>query len=169
MIPPGARQAAPDRQASRRDNGRDRARQSPAQGRAAEEIQPVDKQPLDEPIDLIGTSGLGDPENKARDLLGRVYAYFLAQFASAEGKKGRNAAAIDQRRRPERPLRGCRPARAEHEWVPRTNSVREGARAQPAVLARQSAVIQLHVGPRRAWRRHSGANFRQYLLKPKVL
>ena len=48
----------------------------------------LDKQRLGELIDLIGTVGLGDPENKARDLLGRVYEYFLAQFASAEGKKG---------------------------------------------------------------------------------
>ena len=32
--------------------------------------------------------GLGSPENRAQDLLGRVYEYFLAQFASAEGKKG---------------------------------------------------------------------------------
>jgi type I restriction enzyme M protein len=48
----------------------------------------LDKQRLGELIDLIGTIGLGDPENKARDLLGRVYEYFLAQFASAEGKKG---------------------------------------------------------------------------------
>jgi type I restriction enzyme M protein len=48
----------------------------------------LDKQRLGELIDLIGKIGLGDPENRARDLLGRVYEYFLAQFASAEGKKG---------------------------------------------------------------------------------
>ena len=39
-------------------------------------------------IDLIGTIGLGDAENRSKDILGRVYEYFLAQFASAEGKKG---------------------------------------------------------------------------------
>ena len=39
-------------------------------------------------IDLIGTIGLGDAENRSKDILGRVYEYFLSQFASAEGKKG---------------------------------------------------------------------------------
>ena len=48
----------------------------------------LDKQRLGELIDLIGTIGLGDKENRSRDLLGRVYEYFLSSFASAEGKKG---------------------------------------------------------------------------------
>jgi Type I restriction-modification system methyltransferase subunit len=48
----------------------------------------LDKQRLGELIDLIGTIGLGDQENKAKDILGRVYEYFLTQFASAEGKNG---------------------------------------------------------------------------------
>jgi type I restriction enzyme M protein len=48
----------------------------------------LDKQRLGELIDLIGTIGLGDRENRSKDLLGRVYEYFLGQFASAEGKKG---------------------------------------------------------------------------------
>ena len=48
----------------------------------------LDKQRLGELIDLISTIGLGDKENRSRDILGRVYEYFLAQFASAEGKKG---------------------------------------------------------------------------------
>ena len=48
----------------------------------------LDKQRLGEIIDLIGTIGLGDKENQSRDMLGRVYEYFLGQFASAEGKKG---------------------------------------------------------------------------------
>jgi type I restriction enzyme M protein len=48
----------------------------------------LDKQRLAEIIDLIGTIGLGDKANKSRDMLGRVYEYFLGQFASAEGKKG---------------------------------------------------------------------------------
>jgi len=30
----------------------------------------------------------GDAEARSRDVLGRVYEYFLGQFASAEGKKG---------------------------------------------------------------------------------
>src|SRR6266478_9041652 len=48
----------------------------------------LDKQRLGELIDLIGTIGLGDKANRSKDILGRVYEYFLGQFASAEGKKG---------------------------------------------------------------------------------
>ena len=48
----------------------------------------LDKTRLGELIDLIGTIGLGDRENRSKDILGRVYEYFLSQFASAEGKKG---------------------------------------------------------------------------------
>ena len=48
----------------------------------------LNKQRLGELIDLIGTIGLGDKENRSKDILGRVYEYFLGQFASAEGKKG---------------------------------------------------------------------------------
>ncbi len=48
----------------------------------------LDKQRLGELVDLIGTIGLGDAENRSKDILGRVYEYFLGQFASAEGKKG---------------------------------------------------------------------------------
>ena len=48
----------------------------------------LDKHRLGELIDLIGTIGLGDRENRAKDILGRVYEYFLGRFASAEGKRG---------------------------------------------------------------------------------
>jgi type I restriction enzyme M protein len=48
----------------------------------------LDKQRLGELIDLVGTIGLGDKENRSKDILGRVYEYFLGQFADAEGKKG---------------------------------------------------------------------------------
>src|SRR3989442_2431548 len=48
----------------------------------------LDKRGLGELIDLVGTIGLGDKENRSRDILGRVYEYFLCQFARAEGKKG---------------------------------------------------------------------------------
>lgn len=49
--------------------------------------QALDKQRLGELIDLVGTIGLGDPESKSKDILGRVYEYFLGQFADAEGKR----------------------------------------------------------------------------------
>jgi type I restriction enzyme M protein len=48
----------------------------------------LDKRRIGELIDLIGTIGLGDAENRSKDIIGRVYEYFLGQFASAEGKKG---------------------------------------------------------------------------------
>jgi type I restriction enzyme M protein len=46
----------------------------------------LDKTRLGELINLIGTIGLGDKSNRSRDVLGRVYEYFLSQFALAEGK-----------------------------------------------------------------------------------
>src|SRR5213075_2069489 len=48
----------------------------------------LDKNRLGELIDLIGTIGMGDKASRSKDILGRVYEYFLGQFASAEGKKG---------------------------------------------------------------------------------
>ncbi|KAF0106049.1 MAG: type I restriction enzyme M protein [Chloroflexi bacterium] len=48
----------------------------------------LNKQRLGELIDLIGTIGFRQDSNKSQDLLGRVYEYFLGQFADAEGKKG---------------------------------------------------------------------------------
>ena len=48
----------------------------------------LDKQRLGELIDLIGTVGLGEEANRSKDILGRVYEYFLSQFAGAEGKRG---------------------------------------------------------------------------------
>ena len=48
----------------------------------------LDKQRLGELIDLIGTIGLGEQANRSKDILGRVYEYFLSEFASAEGKRG---------------------------------------------------------------------------------
>lgn len=48
----------------------------------------IDKQRLGELIDLFASIGLGDAEHKGKDMLGRVYEYFLSRFASAEGKNG---------------------------------------------------------------------------------
>jgi len=39
-------------------------------------------------IDLIGAMTIGSDEAKAKDVLGRVYEYFLGKFAAAEGKLG---------------------------------------------------------------------------------
>ena len=43
---------------------------------------------LGELVDMISIIGFSSDANKARDLLGQVYEYFLGQFASAEGKRG---------------------------------------------------------------------------------
>ncbi len=48
----------------------------------------LDKQRLGQLIDMIGNIRVGDAEARSRDVLGRVYEYFLSQFANAEGKKG---------------------------------------------------------------------------------
>ncbi len=48
----------------------------------------VDPQRLGELVDLIGNISLGDVEHRSKDILGRVYEYFLKEFATAEGKKG---------------------------------------------------------------------------------
>jgi type I restriction enzyme M protein len=48
----------------------------------------LDKQRLGQLIDLVSNIKIGDADSRAKDVLGRVYEYFLSQFASAEGKKG---------------------------------------------------------------------------------
>ena len=48
----------------------------------------LDKRRLGQLIDLIANIKVGDREARSKDVLGRVYEYFLSQFASAEGKRG---------------------------------------------------------------------------------
>ncbi|MBK6844312.1 MAG: SAM-dependent DNA methyltransferase [Gemmatimonadetes bacterium] len=48
----------------------------------------LDKQRLGQIINLVSDIALGSAADKAKDTLGRVYEYFLARFASAEGKSG---------------------------------------------------------------------------------
>jgi type I restriction enzyme M protein len=48
----------------------------------------LDKQRLGELVDLISTIGFGSEEHRSKDILGRVYEYFLGEFALAEGRKG---------------------------------------------------------------------------------
>ncbi len=48
----------------------------------------LDKERLGEVIDLISSIGLGDEASRSKDVLGRVYEYFLSSFASAEGFGG---------------------------------------------------------------------------------
>ena len=48
----------------------------------------LDKQRLGQTIDLVSNIRVGDRDARSKDVLGRVYEYFLSQFASAEGKGG---------------------------------------------------------------------------------
>ncbi len=50
--------------------------------------QNLDKAALGGLIDLIGNIAVGTEAAKSKDILGRVYEYFLGEFAAAEGKKG---------------------------------------------------------------------------------
>ena len=48
----------------------------------------LDRQRLGQLIDMISNIRVGDADARSRDVLGRVYEYFLSRFAGAEGKKG---------------------------------------------------------------------------------
>jgi type I restriction enzyme M protein len=48
----------------------------------------LDKARLGQIINMVSDIGLGSPTDRSKDILGRVYEYFLSQFATAEGKRG---------------------------------------------------------------------------------
>ena len=48
----------------------------------------VDKVRLGQLVDLVSNIRVGNTDSRSKDVLGRVYEYFLSQFANAEGKKG---------------------------------------------------------------------------------
>jgi type I restriction enzyme M protein len=48
----------------------------------------LDKQRLGQVVDLVSNIQVGGADAQANDVLGRVYEYFLEQFALAEGRKG---------------------------------------------------------------------------------
>ncbi len=48
----------------------------------------LDARQLGRLVDVVSDVGLGQDHHRQQDLLGRVYGYFLGQFANAEGKKG---------------------------------------------------------------------------------
>ena len=48
----------------------------------------LDARQLGRLVDVVSDVGLGESHHRQQDLLGRVYEYFLGQFASSEGKKG---------------------------------------------------------------------------------
>jgi hypothetical protein len=87
----GKRQAADDRQVHRRRDGRHREGQ-PAHSRACSRKTTrrpsLDKQRLGELIDLISAHRARHAESRSKDVLGRVYEYFLSSSPIAEGKGG---------------------------------------------------------------------------------
>lgn len=48
----------------------------------------LDKATLGDLINMFANVGIGGKANRSKDILGRVYEYFLSEFASQEGKKG---------------------------------------------------------------------------------
>ena len=48
----------------------------------------LNKTMLGELIDLISTIGMNEESDRSKDILGRVYEYFLGGFAGAEGRRG---------------------------------------------------------------------------------
>ena len=50
--------------------------------------QALDQTRLGQVVDLVSNIRVGDSESRARDVLGRVYEYFLEKFAIAEGRRG---------------------------------------------------------------------------------
>jgi type I restriction enzyme M protein len=48
----------------------------------------LDRNKLGELVDLISSIGLECEESESKDILGRVYEYFLGKFAEAEGNRG---------------------------------------------------------------------------------
>ena len=92
--------------------------------------QALDKQRLGQLIDLISNIRVGDAESRSRDVLGRIYEYFLSQFASAEGKEGRRVLHAA--------LRG-RTARRNDRAVPGPR-VRPGAAVRPACSCSRSSL-----------------------------
>lgn len=97
-VPPAARWSALQKQAKQPTIGKkiddamdaiEQANDSLRQTLPREFTRPgLDKQRLGELIDLLSGVALHDPENPTKDILGRVYEYFLSKFASAEGRLG---------------------------------------------------------------------------------
>jgi len=86
----------------------------------------LDKQRLGELIDLVSGIGLGDKETRSNDVLGRVYEYFLSEFASAEGKKG------GQFYTPRCSTESATTARSSKQATPATDCAREQAAKKQA-------------------------------------
>src|SRR5690606_32457226 len=87
---PGAAGGRPGRRRGpRRIPGRKRVLGAEAGALPKDYARPaLNKVMLGELIDLISGIALNEEGDKSKDVLGRVYEYFLGQFAGAEGKRG---------------------------------------------------------------------------------
>jgi hypothetical protein len=112
--------------------------------------QGLDKQRLGQLIDRVSDIGLGDRVSRSKDILGRVYEYFLSQFASAEGKKGRAVLYAAVRgphpgrhaRAVQRP--GLRPVLWVRRHVRAVREVRRGTRRQDRTDQHLRAGVELY-------------------------
>lgn len=100
----------------------------------------LDLRRLGELVDLISGIGLGAAAHREKDLLGRVYEYFLGRFASAEG-----------RRRVLHPPVGGQAARRDDRAA-----VRPGVRRVLRLRRHVRAGRTVRRSPRRAAQRHRG-------------
>ena len=97
-VPPEARWAKLQAQARRPEIGRlvdDAMTAIERDNDALKDVLPkeygreaLDKERLGRVVDLVSNIKVGGTEAEATDVLGRVYEYFLGQFALAEGRKG---------------------------------------------------------------------------------
>src|SRR5690606_26051408 len=91
VAPLGQREEAHHRHPDRRRHARHReGERIPLKGVLPKDYArpALNKVMLGELIDLISGIALGEEGAKSKDILGRVYEYFLGQFAGAEGKRG---------------------------------------------------------------------------------
>ena len=133
-----------------RDNPRLKGALNKSYGRAD-----LDKHRLGELIDLIGSIQLADEASRSKDVLGRVFEYFLTQFASAEG---RMAASSTPRRAWFGCWSGCSRLTRAGSTTPAAGragcscSRRSSSRAMAASWATSPFMVRRAIRPLGAWR-----------------
>ena len=123
----------------------------------------LDKQRLGQIINLVSDIALGSAADRAKDTLGRVYEYFLARFASAEGKSGGQfytpVPGRPRAGRDARPLQGprLRPLLRLGRDVRQQREVHRGPQREARRHLHLRPGVQLHhLAPRQDEPRHPG-------------
>lgn len=110
---------------------------------------------LGELIDLISGIGFKDSADTSRDVLGRVYEYFLGQFAGSEGKRGgefiRRGRSSGRWSRCSNPIRAVSMIRAAAPAAC-SCSRRSSSRAMAAASATSRSMVRNRTTRRGAWR-----------------